>query len=147
LCCPGDLIAFVKAHVPGGAKHHESVSASARDWEYAKVLFGMLLVCIVESSLLPITVDHLASTGPWRKFYAWALNPACSKDIAVLPYVLRNSMRYHLVFDVLVFKDERAAALVTRDEKRRHGSGAPHVFSLEGNSMPLYDVLKELYVG
>ena len=106
----------------------------------------MLLVCIVESSL-PITVDHLASTGGWRKFYAWALYPACSTDIAVLPFKLRNSIRFHLVFDVLVFKDERAAALVTRDEKRSRGSGAPHVFSLEGNSMVYYDVLKELYVG
>jgi len=132
--------------VPGGAKHAVSVKISARDWECAKVLFGMLLVAMVESSL-PITVDHLASTGPWRKFYAWALNPACSTDIAVIPYYLRVSIRYHLVFDVLVFKDERAAALVTRDEKRSRGSGAPHVFSLEGNSMPLYDVLKELYVG
>ena len=140
-----DMISFIKAHVPGGANHSVSVSATARDWEAAKVLFGMLLVGIVESSL-PITVDHLASTEGWRKFYAWALHPACSADNAVIPHFLRISIRYHLVFDLLVFKDECAAALVTRDEKRSRGSGAPHVFSLEGNSMPLYDVLKELYV-
>ena len=69
--------------MPGGAKHPVSAKLTAHSWNQAKVLVGMLLVAMVESSL-PITVDHLASPGAWRDLYKLALNPACSTDIAVL---------------------------------------------------------------